>query len=192
HSQLSAIAIAERNRPLPLSLTQQRMWFLTRMDGASEAYHIGGAVQLNGTLDVPLLKRALERIVERHETLRTRYALIDEHPVQIIDAPGPIALDEHDLSAHADAEERFEALSEAHNQTPFDLEHGGPLRALLVRMAPDEHRLQVTLHHIAGDGWSVSLLLSELSALYSAYRQGEADPLPELAIQYADYAQWQR
>ncbi|MBT0964208.1 non-ribosomal peptide synthetase, partial [Denitromonas iodatirespirans] len=192
HSQLSAIAIAERNRPLPLSLTQQRMWFLTRMDGASEAYHIGGGVLLSGALDIDVLRRALSRIVARHETLRTRYQVVGDEAVQIIDPEGDIDIEHVDLRSRADAATQLEQLSASVNERPFVLESEWPIRVLLVQLSDDEHILQVTLHHIAGDGWSIGLLLDELSRLYGAFSVGQPDPLEPMTIQYADYSLWQR
>ncbi|AKJ29410.1 peptide synthetase [Caldimonas brevitalea] len=191
-SQLQPIPRADRSRPLPLSLAQQRLWFLTQIEGGSQAYHISGSVRLDGALDRGALQQALQRIVDRHESLRTRYVLHDGQPVQQPAAEARLAFDLHDLRGEADPASAARVLGEAHSAHPFDLGHDLPLRVQLLQLGDEEHLLQLVLHHIAGDGWSVKVLLDELSQLYAAAAAGQPDPLPAPMLQYADYAVWQR
>ncbi len=192
---VEVIPPADRSQALPLSWSQQRLWFLDRMDpAASAAYHMPARLLLRGRLDVDALRAALTRIVARHEVLRTRFIEHDGQPVQRIDAAAEFALAARDLSAmpgheQAGAVERH-SLDEA--SAPFDLAQGPPIRGQLLRLAEQEHVLLLTQHHIVSDGWSIGVLIDEVRTLYTAFSQGLADPLPPLALQYADYAQWQR
>ncbi|WP_414449351.1 amino acid adenylation domain-containing protein [Burkholderia sp. 22PA0099] len=182
-----------RDAALPLSFAQQRMWFLDRLDRrASAAYHVPAGVRLRGALNVAALRRALDRIVERHEVLRTRFATTDGEPVLQIDARRPFALEQHDLSGLADAQAALLRHAEAEADAPFDLSAGPVVRGRLLRMGEQDHVLLVTMHHIVSDGWSMGVLIREFGALYQAFVAGQPDPLPPLAIQYADYAVWQR
>src|SRR5882724_9207258 len=194
HIKLPPITSAERGERLPLSFAQQRLWFLAQMEGASEAHHIPFGLGLKGDLDWLALRRALHRILARHEALRTTFAFIDEQPVQRIAAAeaSRFLLIEHDLREHGDAREELDRLRELEAGASFDLEAGPLIRGRLIQFAEDEHALLITMHHIVSDGWSMSVLRKELSALYGALVRGEADPLPALAIQYVDYAVWQR
>ncbi|MGY4306616.1 amino acid adenylation domain-containing protein [Bradyrhizobium sp. USDA 4369] len=178
---------------IPLSFAQQRLWFLSRFPGASQAYHIACGLRLSGVLDRAALARALDRIVERHEALRTAFPQLGGEPVQHI-APGNVgfALIDHDLRDHAEPEAELMRLAAEEVTSPFDIEHGPLIRGRLVRMATDDHVLLVTMHHIVSDGWSMGILTAELSTLYGAYSRGMDDPLPPLSIQYGDYASWQR
>ncbi|MGN6085880.1 amino acid adenylation domain-containing protein, partial [Trinickia sp.] len=188
------IAKAERDAQLPMSFAQQRLWFLAQMEGASLAYHIGFGVQLRGSLDPAALRRALDRIVVRHEALRTTFALVDGAPVQRI-APASTAhlvLAETDLRLHPEPLAELERRVVAERDAPFDLEHGPAIRGRLIRQADDTHTLWITLHHIVFDGWSMGNFVGELSTLYNAFARGQDDPLPALALQYADYSIWQR
>ncbi|WP_035060897.1 non-ribosomal peptide synthetase, partial [Andreprevotia chitinilytica] len=192
----TSIAPADRSQPLPLSWSQQRLWFIEQLDAnASAAYHMPAALQLTGQLDRPALCRALDRLVARHESLRTTFARVDGEPVQVIaPADAGLALQEQDLrqlSAAARTAEVQQALANTASQ-PFDLAHGPLIRGQLLRLADDDHLLLITQHHIISDGWSIGVLVREVSALYAAFQQGQADPLPPLTIQYADYAVWQR
>ncbi|PMQ04701.1 Tyrocidine synthase 3 [Dyella sp. AD56] len=193
--QSSDLALADRTQPLPLSWSQQRLWFLDRLDAsASAAYHIAAGVRLRGQLEEAVLQRTLDRIVERHEALRTRFEETPAGPVQVVLEPSPIALMRQDLSGVA-ATERDAALEAACAQfasSAFDLAAQPPVRALLVRLVADEHVLVLVQHHIVSDGWSLGVLVRELGTLYAAYVQGQPDPLPTLPVQYADYAAWQR
>ncbi|UXA53236.1 non-ribosomal peptide synthase/polyketide synthase [Xanthomonas prunicola] len=193
-STLPAIGALPRPDTLPLSFAQQRLWFLAQLDArAAQAYLLAGGVDLHGELDLPALQRALDRIVARHEALRTSFVSIDDGATQII-APPEIGFALHciDLRQSADPCAEAQRHAEQEASTAFDLEHGPLIRGCLLRLAEHEHRLLVTMHHIVTDGWSIDLLLRELSALYAAFTQGQPDPLPPLPIQYADYALWQR
>jgi amino acid adenylation domain-containing protein len=186
------ITRTERPQNIPLSFAQQRLWFLTQMEGVSEAYHIPLGLRLTGELDRHALKRALDRIVWRHEALRTTFRA-GEPPVQQILVPNSgFDLQEHDLSGHENATAELEQLKKEEAVRRFDLEHEPPIRGHLIRMAIQEHMLLIIMHHIASDGWSLGVFVRELSALYRAYHAGEEDPLPPLMVQYADYALWQQ
>jgi amino acid adenylation domain-containing protein len=187
------ITPSPRQSWLPLSHAQQRLWFLAQMDGVSEAYHLPMSLRLSGELDEVALRRALERIVWRHEALRTSFPLVDGEPVQRVAAPeSGLNLERHDLSGHADAAMELKQRSRDEAGRRFDLEHGPLIRGQLIRLATEEHVLLITMHHIVSDGWSMGILTHELKELYSAYLRGQDDPLPPLAIQYGDYALWQR
>ncbi|WP_156368633.1 non-ribosomal peptide synthetase, partial [Duganella sp. Leaf61] len=176
-----------------LSFAQQRLWFLAQMDGASQAYHIPYGLQLDGPVDGAVLARALDRIVARHEALRTAFVTVDGQARQRIAAHDcGCALVRSDLAADPQAEQALAALVAQEAQTPFDLQTGPLIRAHLVRLGAQRHVLLITLHHIVADGWSMGVLVRELGALYNAFRDGGADPLPVLPVQYADYAVWQR
>ncbi|MBW8848838.1 MAG: amino acid adenylation domain-containing protein, partial [Burkholderiales bacterium] len=193
-SALPAIVPASREAALPLSFAQQRLWFLAQLDArAAAAYAMPGGVRLRGALDAAALQAALDRIVARHEALRTSFASLEGEPVQVIAAPDAgLALAHMDLSGHASPEAELERLAAEEARAPFDLAHGPLIRGRLIRLADDDHALLVTMHHIVSDGWSLGVLIHEFRALYAAYVQGQPDPLPPLPIQYADYAVWQR
>ncbi|MGO4775954.1 condensation domain-containing protein, partial [Lysobacter sp. 2RAB21] len=190
-SEQQPILPAPRDQELPLSYAQQRLWFLAQVDGGSEAYHIPLALRLRGALDRAALQRALDRIVWRHEVLRTTFLRDQEHTVQRI-APADIgfSLQRADLRGADAAAVRRRLDEEA--ERPFDMERGPLARGLLLQVGDDEHLLAITMHHIVSDGWSLAVLSDELSTLYAAYLAGEDDPLPSLPIQYSDYAVWQR
>ncbi|WP_371128558.1 amino acid adenylation domain-containing protein, partial [Pseudomonas sp. NFACC13-1] len=191
-STLPPIEAVPRNSALPLSFAQQRLWFLAQMDG-SAAYHICGGLRLKGRLSPQALHGALDRIVARHEALRTTFDKVDGEVVQCIAVEGAgFALTFHDLSLHTDAEGELARLAADEARAPFDLRQGPLIRGRLVRLADETHVLLVTLHHIVSDGWSMDVLVRELGRLYQACLHGAADPLPPLPIQYADYAVWQR
>ena len=193
-STLPEIVPVARDQAWPLSFAQQRLWFLAQMEGASAAYHMPGGLSLRGTLDRVALQRALERIVARHEGLRTTFALgDDEQPLQrIAAADAGFSLQLHDLQGLADAEAQLQVLAAEEALQPFDLAQGPLIRGRLVKLAEDHHVLLVTMHHIVSDGWSITVLTRELAALYAAFSQGQDDPLAPLALQYLDYAVWQR
>ncbi len=178
----------------PLSFPQQRLWLIDQVEPGSPAYNLPGPLRVRGPLDAAALERALAEIVSRHESLRTRFGLVDGEPAQLVDPPRRLALPVADLAALPGPAREAEArrLSAAEARTPFDLERGPLFRARLLRLAPGEHLLLLTLHHIVSDGWSSRVLLRELSVLYRAFAAGAPSPLPELPIQYGDYAVWQR
>ena len=188
----SAIATADRSGLLELSFAQQRLWFLAQLEGVSQAYHIPVGLRLTGDLDHSALRRALDSLIARHEALRTTFAVVNGEPTQRIGAIAPFALEEYDFRDRVDAAIALESLAEEEASRAFDFEAGPLIRGRLVAMSASEHVLLVTMHHIVSDGWSMAVLVQELSALYAAYRDGRADPLPALTIQYADYANWQR
>ncbi|HEX2202233.1 MAG TPA: amino acid adenylation domain-containing protein, partial [Longimicrobium sp.] len=183
-----------RERPLPLSFGQERMWFLWRMEPDSPFYNISDAIRLRRALDPAVLERAFDALVERHEALRTTIGLVDGEPVQVIGPAGAFRLAFDDLSALPEAEREAEAkrIASADAKTPFDLERGPVIRARLLRLAADDHLLVLVIHHAAADGWSYGVLFGELFALHDAFERGEPSPLPALPVQYADYAAWQR
>jgi amino acid adenylation domain-containing protein len=182
-----------RDGELPLSFAQQRLWFLDQWEPGNPQYNIAAAMHLTGPLDPAALEQSLREIIRRHEVLRTAFATVAGRPVPVI-APEPdLTLPVIDLSDLA-ANERQAAVgrrAEAEARTPFDLADGPLLRATLLRLAPEEHVALVVMHHIVGDGWSIGVLNREVAALYAAYLAGQTSPLPELPVQYADYAAWQ-
>ncbi|WP_196297717.1 condensation domain-containing protein, partial [Xanthomonas albilineans] len=179
--------------PRVLSFAQQRLWFLSQFEGVSQAYHISGGLRLRGALDTQALQRTLDRIVARHASLRTTFALVDGQALQQVAAEDcGFQLIAHDLRDVPEREAKLEWLLAEEAQAPFALEHGPLIRGVLVRLADEESVLFVTMHHIVSDGWSMGILINELSVLYRAFARGEADPLAPLPIQYADYASWQR
>ncbi|QHD06666.1 non-ribosomal peptide synthetase [Pseudomonas sp. R76] len=192
-STLPDILPANREDDVPLSFAQQRLWFLALMEGANTAYNIPIGLRLRGQLHVEALQRALARIVARHETLRSRFAQHgDDAKVLIVPAEDVLPLQVQDLRRHPQPQQALDALIHGEASAPFDLERGPLLRGRLVVMADDHHVLLLTLHHIVSDGWSMGVLTRELMALYQAFSHGLPDPLPALAIQYGDFAVWQR
>ncbi|HKS08030.1 MAG TPA: amino acid adenylation domain-containing protein [Pyrinomonadaceae bacterium] len=178
----------------PLSFAQQRLWFLHQMDPSNAAYNMPLAFRLSGHLDVDALQWSLDEIVRRHEILRTTFDLLDQEPVQLIAATGTLTLTVTDFSSlpPSVSEAEAEMLATEETQRPFDLVNGPLIRARLMRLAANEQVLLVTMHHIISDGWSQTILMNELGALYEATVVGRNSPLPELSIQYADFAEWQR
>jgi len=183
-----------RDRALPLSFAQERLWFLDHLAPGISAYHIPLAVALRGALAPEALERALEGVTVRHESLRTRFGERDRRAVQIVDPPRAWDLPRVDLSSLPAAWRAAEAHRLASDEAgrPFDLAHGPVLRSLLLRLGPAEHVLLLCVHHIAADGWSLGVMIQEISALYRAAVEGGAAGLPELPVQYADFAVWQR
>src|SRR5947199_3561721 len=179
---------------LPLSFAQRRLWFLDRLEPGSAVYHLPGAVRLCGPLDLAAVAAALAEIGHRHEALRTVFRRGEGEPVQVVLAAAGAGLPRIDLAAlpAAAAAAEAERLAGAAAVAPFDLERGPLWRALAVRLAPEEHVLVLTLHHLVADGWSLGILVSELAVLYEAFAAGRPSPLPALPVQYADWAVWQR
>ena len=183
---------AERRQ---LSYAQQRMWFLDQLEPDSAIYNLPGAVLLQGALDVPALKGALNEVVRRHEVLRTCFEMgLDGTPLQAVrpEMEPEIAFDEFDAGAFDVAEEQIRSLAGCEARRPFDLAHGPLVRSRIVKTGPEEHLLLLTLHHIVADGWSMGILMRELGEIYSARLSGRDAGLPDLPVQYADYAAWQR
>jgi amino acid adenylation domain-containing protein len=180
--------------PFPLSFAQQRFWFLTQLSPASAAFNCSEIHRLRGPLDVVLLERSLNEVVRRHDVLRTRFEIVDGVPRQHVDPVVHIVLPLTDLSGLApdDREQRRWADLVEESRRPWTLDTGPVVRARLWRFASDDHLLLVSMHHIVADGWSQGLLIDELASIYASLTEGRAPSLPELPIQYADFAVWQR
>ncbi|HEX9936857.1 MAG TPA: amino acid adenylation domain-containing protein, partial [Longimicrobium sp.] len=191
---LPPVVPTERTGALPLSFAQERLWFIDRLEPGSATYNIPAALRLTGALDEAALERSLSEIVRRHEALRAVFAEVDGSPVQVIVPFGGFALPVEDLSAlgEADREAAVRGRAGEEARRAFDLSAGPLFRAALLRLGEEDHVLLLSMHHVVSDGWSMGVLFRELSALYAAYREGRESPLPELAVQYADYAVWQR
>ncbi len=183
-----------QQNPAPLSFAQQRLWFLDRLSPRNPAYNLPAAVRLKGQLDLAALQQTIEEIVRRHETLRTAFAEVDGQPVQIISPSSNFALAVINLRELPEAEQQAEiqqrAVAEA--QRPFDLTRAPLLRATLLQIGETECVLLLTIHHIISDGWSMGVLVREVAALYEAFCTGKPSPLPELLMQYGDFASWQQ
>ncbi|MCR4542205.1 amino acid adenylation domain-containing protein, partial [Pseudomonas sp. 18.1.10] len=182
-----ALVAVGRGQALPLSYAQERQWFLWQLDPHSAAYHIPSALRLKGALDTAALQRSFDALVARHESLRTSVQVQPEGPRQVIQAQAAVPLVLGDVSEAA-----LQARVEAEIARPFDLQRGPLLRVSLLRVAEDDHVLVLVQHHIISDGWSMQVMVDELVQLYAAFSQGQAAQLPDMPIQYADYAVWQR
>jgi acyl carrier protein len=186
-----------REAGLPLSYAQQRLWFLDQLLADRSSYNVPSALRFSGRLNVPVLERALGEVFRRHEVLRTTFQEAGGVPVQVPGEAPRGALPVVDLSGLAAAQPGAEAAEAARLQAaeaarPFDLARGPLLRAAVLRLGAEEHLGLFTMHHIASDGWSMGVLVREVGALYAAFSAGQPSPLPELPLQYADYAVWQR
>jgi amino acid adenylation domain-containing protein len=183
-----------RDKKLPLSFAQQRLWFLHQLEPDNPVYNIPIAVRLRGVLDVDALERALGEILRRHEIMRTSYAAVDGQPVQIVRPAEPLPLPVTDLNSLSETDrwQRLEQLAGEEARRPFDLTNGLPVRAGLLRLDEMDHVLFFTMHHISSDAWSLGIVVREFAALYEAFASGKSSPLAELPIQYADFAVWQR
>jgi natural product biosynthesis luciferase-like monooxygenase protein/amino acid adenylation domain-containing protein len=184
-----------RTGELPLSFAQQRLWFLDQYQPGTALYNIPSAMRLEGRLDTVALGRAFAELMRRHEALHTTFQAREGHPVQVL-APESVSasLEVEDLEPLPPEQREAEALRLAREEAsrPFDLSRGPLLRTRLLRLSEAEHLLLVTMHHIVSDGWSIGVLIREVVALYEAFVAGRPSSLPELPIQYADYAVWQR
>ncbi|HBL30033.1 MAG TPA: non-ribosomal peptide synthetase, partial [Acidobacteria bacterium] len=183
-----------REGPLPLSFAQQRLWFLDQLEPDSPLYNMPVALRLEGPLDAALLTLCLGETVRRHEVLRTSYAAPEGSPVQVIQPAAPFFLPLVDLAGLPEREREAQALTLAEEEAarPFDLTRSPLLRCVLLRLAPQDHLAALTMHHMAGDGWSMGILVREVAALYAAFAARRPSPLAELPLQYADFAVWQR
>ncbi|HEX2187467.1 MAG TPA: amino acid adenylation domain-containing protein [Longimicrobiaceae bacterium] len=188
------VPLPRDGQPLPLSFAQQRLWFIDRLQPGTAAYNVPAALRLRGRLEVPALRAALDALVRRHESLRTRFPTVDGEPVQQVEPPAPVPLPVVGLDGLP--RDRREAavlrLAEEEALRPFDLARGPLMRATLLRLDAEDHAALFTLHHAVSDGWSVDVLTREVSVLYGASTRGEEPRLPPLPVQYADYAAWQR
>ncbi|MBD8557406.1 non-ribosomal peptide synthetase [Pseudomonas fluorescens] len=193
-NQQTAIAKVDRSQPVPLSYSQQRMWFLWQMEPDSPAYNVGGMARLRGVLDVGRFEAALQALIMRHETLRTTFPSVDGVACQKVSAQTGVRMDWQDFSAlnEPQRQQRLQQLADVEAHTPFNLETGPLLRACLVKAGEQEHYLVLTLHHIVTEGWAMDIFARELSALYEAFIDERDSPLPALPVQYLDYSVWQR
>ncbi len=183
-----------RGPDLPQSFAQERLWFVDRLTPTGTAYHISRSVRLEGVLDFRAFEWSFTELVRRHESLRTRFGEVNGRPVQLIDPPRLFRLHLVDLSqlAHPDQSRLVEYWGSHEVQRPFDLHRGPLLRVRLLRLRAAEHELQLSMHHIISDGWSMTVLLRDVSELYTSRMESREPRLPGLAVQYADYALWQR
>jgi amino acid adenylation domain-containing protein len=188
------LAPAPRTGPQPLSFAQQRLWFIDQLAPGSPLYNMPVALRIEGPLDSELLARCLSEIVRRHETLRTVFPALEGSPAQVIQPAAPFVLPVVDLTRLPEKDREAAALTLAGAEAvrPFDLTRGPLLRGVLLRLADADHVLALTVHHIVSDGWSMGLLVREVTALYAAFAAGRPSPLPEPPLQYADFAAWQR
>ncbi len=188
------ISVRAHQDAAPLSYAQERLWFLNQLGLVGAAYNIPMALRLDGVLNVDALERSLSELVRRHESLRTRFQLDAGEALQVVDPARPFALEIFDLAGFGPGERelRAQSIQAAETKRPFNLSADSLLRASLLKLAPNQHLLLLTMHHIVSDGWSLQILNRELSALYAAFCDGRSSPLPELPVQYTDYAIWQR
>ena len=191
---LAPITPRDKETSAPLSFSQERFWFMDQWDHESSAYNSPLIFRLQGPLDVPALRQSVDAVVERHEVLRTSFPVVDGRAIQSVHPAMPVSLQIVDLSDHSDSERAMETERRLVQEVsrPFDLTTGPLIRVTLLRVAPQEHVLVLTLHHIVTDGWSRQILFSELAAHYEAFSVGKDATLPRLPIQYADFAVWQR
>ena len=179
--------------PQPASFAQERIWFFSQLHPQSALYNVPGAARLTGTLDIDALQRSLDRLVARHQALRTHFAADGElRQVVAPAAPVPLRLDDLSHLPAAAREQKARELAEEEARLPFDLARGPLLRLRLLRLDAGEHVMLLTLHHVAVDGWSLRVLMEELGLLYAGLRSGQPVRLPELPLTYADVARWQR
>ena len=176
----------------PLSFAQQRLWFLEQLEPGNTAYNISLALKLQGKLDILLLEQSLNEIIRRHEALRTTFTTVNGQPVQIIAPCLKLSLIDYQKNIDSQGDSAIVEFLTEQSQQPFDLTLEPLLRAKILRLAPQEHILLLEMHHIISDGWSSEILLKEIGTLYKAFLTGTASPLPEISIQYKDFAQWQR
>ncbi|MFZ0538614.1 MAG: condensation domain-containing protein, partial [Candidatus Sulfotelmatobacter sp.] len=178
----------------PASFAQQRLWFLDQLDPETAAYNLPRAFRITGPLDVDILKQAFQMVVGRHSSLRTVFDSVDGEARQIVLSDVEVEIPVIDLAGIPTAERESEALRIASEEgkKPFDLSEGPLLRPMLVRLDPEKHFLVLVIHHIITDGWSIALLFREVTKIYAALTKNETPVLPELTLQYAEYAQWQR
>ncbi|MEH2037877.1 amino acid adenylation domain-containing protein [Nostoc sp.] len=192
--EAATIERISRSHELPLSFAQQRLWFLTQLESKSPSYNMPAAIRLEGQLNLTALQNSFNEILCRHEALRTNFKTVEGRPVAIIAPVTALPLSVIDLSelpfVQQDATAKQLALVEA--QQTFDLKSDVLLRVKLLRLSEQEYIVLVTMHHIASDGWSIGVLVREVTALYQAFCNGQPSPLPELPIQYVDFAVWQR
>ena len=187
HNKSNNSNLFQRNCELPLCLAQERLWFLDQLEPGNPFYNVAIAIRLNGKLNSVILEQSLNEIIKRHESLRTSFPAIDGRPIQVIHESLELK-----LSILQNCDSDIQSLILQETQQPFDLSQLPLLRAKLLHHKEDEHLLLISTHHIISDGWSIGVLIQELATIYAAFSVGKPSPLPELSIQYADYAYWQR
>ncbi|MEA5561957.1 non-ribosomal peptide synthase/polyketide synthase [Planktothrix agardhii] len=190
--KLPAIVPLNRQDDIPLSWAQERLWFVNQLEGESGAYTIDLTMRLRGNLNIKALEKAFQAIIQRHEPLRTQFKLKDNKPIQAIDSNVTFTLPVVNLQNLSHSEQQVKNLLLAAASEPFDLESGSILRVKLWQVKTEEYVLLLAIHHIAADGWSLGVLIDELSAYYRSFSTGTKADLPTLPIQYADFALWQR
>lgn len=175
----------------PTTFAQQRLWFLEQLQPGGTSYLVPWSLRIEGSLNIPALEKSLDEIIQRHEILRTTFSWKDGMLMQVV-GDSRFSLPVLNLSGLKNPQERAEELCRAEARLPLDLERGPLIRAQLLVLSPQLHVLLLTMHHIIFDGWSRRILVRELAALYEAFGAGKPSPLPELKLQYPDYAVWQR
>ncbi|MFY0567273.1 amino acid adenylation domain-containing protein [Archangium lansingense] len=190
----SPVVRVSREQPLPLSFAQERLWFLQQLNPADVAYNNTAVLRLSGKLEIAPLEAALNEVVRRHEVLRSTYVLGNDGARQEIAPSMPLVLEHREATGESAAEREADVfrLARVEALRPFDLLRGPVMRAVMIRISESEHFLQLTLHHVASDAWSATVLYGELGMIYESFLAGRPSPLPELPVQYADYAVWQR
>ncbi|HEX8186393.1 MAG TPA: amino acid adenylation domain-containing protein, partial [Blastocatellia bacterium] len=190
---LPAIEPVESDEPKPASFAQRRLWLFDQLEPGSWFYNMSAALRLKGELNVAMLRQSISEITRRHQSLRTTFLKMDGEPFQVINPVAAMILPVVDLR-DLPAPQRGESISRLRSDSalrPFDLSKGPLFRTTLLTVSDDEHILLVNMHHIISDGWSISILLNEVSLLYRSYLSGQSLPLPELPVQYADFSAWQ-
>ena len=182
------------SKPCPLSFAQQRLWFLDQMGSGLTVYNMPYPVRVQGKLNIKILEDTFTEIIRRHESLRTKFINLDGEPKQVISAPCQFRLPVVDLRGLADKRRESEMLSLVRQEAnyPFDLANGPLLRVCLLHLDAEDYAVLFTMHHIICDGWSLTVMLNEINRVYEVFCSGIGSPLPELPVQYADFACWQR
>ncbi|HEU5374937.1 MAG TPA: amino acid adenylation domain-containing protein [Ktedonobacteraceae bacterium] len=194
HLTVEPIVPVQRDKPIPQSFAQQQLWLLDQLAPESRAYYTSFGVRLRGSLLVGVLERCLNEVVRRHEILRTTFEIEGDEPTQVIHPPYAVDLPWIDLSplSSAEQEEQISFLFKQLAHSPYNLQQGPLLRLIVLQLHSDEYLLLLAMHHIIADGWSLEIFIQEMSLLYEAFVSGKPSPLPDLSIQYADFAAWQR
>jgi hypothetical protein len=187
-----ALQPVSRDRNMPLCLAQERLWFLDQLEPGNPFYNVAIAIKLTGPLNLVVLEQSLNEIVKRHEALRTSFAAVKGCPIQVIAPTSTLTLPVVDLREFSSAEAEAMHLATEEAQQPFDLSRLPLLRPKLLCLNQKKHMLLLAMHHIISDGWSIGVFIRELAMIYEAFSSGKPSPLPELPIQYADFAAWQR
>lgn len=193
-TSMPSVSLVQQQTDYPLSFAQARLWFLDQLETGNPAYNIAFALRLKGALNLAVLEDSINEIVQRHEALRTTFAVVNGQPIQVIAPALPLSLALVDCQEIpvSKRESQVKRLTTQEIQQSFDLTQGSLLRAKLLCLSQQEHILLLTMHHIVADGWSAEVFLQEMAALYKALLTNKRSPLPELPIQYKDFAHWQR